>query len=147
MAHPSDRCLGCGSTTHCKPDCSIFLFHKEKNDVTGQAYIDNYRDSGGQNWDLNDPKTYESTESWFPKDCLSLDWMGLYKRITHEIGHSLYYMICLHPAPKMWGDQYARVVEFGKHFVRESREPDRRENIAWLRKQLFLILDETENQC
>jgi hypothetical protein len=106
-------------------------------------FIDNFTDHAGTNWDLNDPETYE--KSWFPEDCRSLDARGLHNRITHEIGWSLYYMHCCHPG---WDErQYNRVLEFGKHFARESREPDRWENVPWLRKQLFLILDETENQC
>lgn len=107
--------------------------------------IDSFTDSEGTVWDLNNPATYESDLSWFPKDCRTLDARGLHDRITHEIGFSLYYMLCCHPG---WDrKQYDRVLAFGRFFARESREPDRWENILWLRKQLFLILDETENQC
>jgi hypothetical protein len=106
-----------------------------------------FTDEAGQHWDLNDPKTYESEESWFPKECLMFDARDLLKRVEHEIGWSLYYMLCVHTNSRAWETQYNRVLEFGKHFARESREPDRLENVPWLRKQLFLILDETENQC
>ena len=98
--------------------------------------------------DLNDPKTYE--DGW---DYASLDAEGLYKEITNAIGYSLYYMICLRRGTN-WDErsgfhpgQYSRVVSFGRNFAREIREPGRRQDLIWLRKQLFLILDETENQC
>lgn len=107
--------------------------------------IDPYTDAGGQYWDLNDPKTYEG--SWFPEDCRSMAAHELRRRIKHEIGVSLYYMICANKSDfGCNSDQYHRVVQFGKHFARESREQDRLRNVAWLRKQLFMILDETENQ-
>ena len=72
---------------------------------------------------------------------------------------SLYYMECLHPA-RSWDDlgQKTRVIEFGRKFSKEIRErvrargllgrpPERADFRPWLLKQLFLILDETENQC
>lgn len=103
-----------------------------------------YKDSTGEHWDLDNPNTY--VKSWYPDELLAAEGPTLRQRVTHEIGQALYYMTCLHPDVD-WGDQRARVVEFGKHFARESREPDRWENATWLRKQLFMILDETENQC
>jgi hypothetical protein len=116
-----------------------------KTVVEQPRIIDNYKDSSGTNWDLNDPQTYESEYTWFPVGCRNLDASGLDTRIQHEIGWSLYYMLCCHPG---WDQrQYDRVMAFGLHYARESREPDRRNNVPWRRKQLFLILDETENQC
>lgn len=113
--------------------------------TTPSRIIDNYKDSNGTNWDLNDPATYEGESTWFPADCRKLDARGLGERIQHEIGWSLYYMLCIHPG---WDQkQYDRVFAFGSFYARESREPDRWKNVPWLRKQLFLILDETENQC
>lgn len=106
---------------------------------------DNFTDSAGTNWDLNDPATYEGAETWFPEGCRNLTARELHKHIEHQIGWSLYYMLCIH---LRWDrEQYDRVFAFGTFFARESREPDRMENIPWLRKQLFLFLDETENQC
>jgi len=109
-----------------------------------------YQPSWGEKVDLNDPKTYE--EGWF-KEHMSLNAEELQKEIRNQIGYSLWYMICWQPDTD-WDEkhhdnpgQYSRVVEFGRHFSRESHEPDRRENVPWLRKQLFLIRDETENQC
>ena len=104
----------------------------------------NFRDREGHDWDLNDPKTY--TDSWFPEKYLSLEAHELRAEVHHQIGFSLFYMICAHPSIG-WKDQYPRIVEFGKHFARESRETDRFSNVNWLRKQLFLILDENENHC
>ena len=103
-----------------------------------------FTDSTGTQWDLDDEQTY--IKSWFPDGKLKLDARALHKEIQNTIGWSLFYMICCHPRIQ-YDSQYPRVVEFGKHFARESREQDRWENVAWLRKQLFLILDETENQC
>lgn len=114
------------------------------NEQTRTGIVSNYRDAQGQIWDLNDPETY--VKSWFPDEHLLLDAHGLHKAVCGAIGFSLYYMTCCHPDTD-WEGQRSRVIEFGKHFARESREPDRYENAAWLRKQLFLILDETENQC
>lgn len=102
-----------------------------------------YTDSTGTEWDLNDMATY--TKSWFPNECVDLNADGMRDRVKNAIGSSLYYMICHRPG--FWDGQYTRVVEFGKHFAREVREKDRWGNLPWLRKQLFLILDETENQC
>lgn len=117
----------------------------ERTPAVQPRLIDNYTDSSGQNVDLNDPRTYESDECGFPEDCRKLDARGLDRRIQHEIGWSLYYMLCIR-AP--WDQrQYDRVLAFGRFYARESREPDRWDNVPWLRKQLFLILDETENQC
>lgn len=99
-----------------------------------------YRSSEGK-VDLNDPKTYQG---WFAEH-MTLDAHGLRNKIQNEVGFSLYYMTCIYPE---WDRaQYNRVLAFGNYFAREVREPDRWENVAWLRKQLFLILDETENQC
>lgn len=108
-------------------------------------------DSNGEQWDLNDPETYE--KSWFPDEFIDADAATLREEIANQIGQSLYHMICWLPDTD-WDErngvhpgQYSRVVEFGKHFAKESREPDRYENIAWLKKQLFKIRDETGNQC
>ena len=103
-----------------------------------------FKDRSGINWDLNDPKTY--SDSWFPDKYLNLKANELRSEIVNQIGFSLFYMICAHHGIN-WKDQYSRIVEFGKHFARESREEDRFDNVDWLRKQLFLILDENENQC
>ena len=106
-----------------------------------------YEDRKGHTWDLNDPATYEDRKtSCFPEDCVKLSAAGLRQRITHEIGQSLYYMMCVHRDIK-WAEQFQRVMSFGKFFASEVREPDRRDNVLWLRKQLFKILDEVENQC
>ena len=110
-------------------------------------WIDNFTDCEGHTWDLNDPATYEDRKtSCFPEDCVKLSAAGLRQRITHEIGQSLYYMLCDHHEIK-WAEQFQRVMSFGKFFASEVREPDRRNNVLWLRKQLFKILDEVENQC
>ena len=105
-------------------------------------YIDGYTDSLGHHYDLNKSQTY--TKSWFPYPKLNAE--ALRERIQTEIGLSLYHMIC-YDQQTDWGNQYHRVVAFGRFFAREIREPDRWENKLWLRKQLFLILDEVENQC
>ena len=112
---------------------------------------DNFTDSNGQQWDLNNPETY--MKSWFPNEFVDADAVTLRMEIADQIGHSLYYMICWMPDSD-WDKrsgvhpgQYYRVVEFGKHFAKESREPDRYENTVWLKKQLLKIIDETENQC
>ncbi len=105
-----------------------------------------FRDHTGQDWDLNDPATYEGEDSWFPKDCRALDANGLRQRIEQEIGRSLYYMVCRHG--DFWDKaQHDRVVSFGRFFAREVMEEDRYRNKEWLRKQLFMFLDEVENQC
>jgi len=110
-----------------------------------------YEGSWGERVDLNDPATYE--KAWEGTDYLSMSAKELRAKIEESVGCSLYYMICWRPDTDWdkrqgpWPGQYSRVVEFGRHFARECREPDRRDNIAWLRKQLFIILDETENQC
>ena len=104
-----------------------------------------HTDRENQQWDLDDPETY--VKSWFPDEYVEMDGHELRKCVQNKIGWSLFYMICAHPRFGRKCGQYARVVEFGKHFARESREPDRWENVPWLRKQLFLFLDETENQC
>ena len=103
-----------------------------------------FTDRQGEQWDLDDEQTY--TSSWFPGKHLKLSVRDLHLEVQNTIGWSLFYMICCHPRLN-YDAQYHRVVEFGKHFARESREKDRWENVAWLRKQLFMILDETENQC
>ncbi len=109
-----------------------------------------YTAAFGEQVDLNDPKTYEA--GWF-KEHMALSAVELRAAVGAAVGGSLYYMICW-SADTDWDKksgatpgQYSRVVQFGKSFARESREPDRRENVPWLRKQLFLILDEIENQC
>jgi hypothetical protein len=55
-------------------------------------------------------------------------------------------MMCLHPILEK-DAQYDRVLKFGRRFAKESHLKIRYDDTAWLRKQLFLILDETENQC
>lgn len=117
----------------------------------GPHSYDWYKQSMGKWIDLNDPKTYE--EGWFGETYGSLDTNSLRDKIMNTVGFSLYYMICNQPDVD-WNKggggqpgQYARVVEFGKRYAREVREHDRWNNVPWLRKQLFLILDETENQC
>lgn len=118
-------------------------------------------DHSGKTWDLNDRATYE--ESWFPKKCLDLGADGLYKEVTKKVGNSLFYMDCWSPAllgvsadkrgdpapcERMYDDQRERVVELGRRFIRSTRlNPELENDVPWLRKQLFLILDETENQC
>lgn len=93
--------------------------------------------------DLNDPATY--TDTWFPKHYLAWDVHDLRHEVHNQIAFSLYYMTILHPD---WDrKQYERVIGFARAFARESREPDRWTNREWLLKQLFLIRDETENQC
>lgn len=110
---------------------------------------DNYTQSWGDVVDLNDPETYE--KGWF-KEHSKLGADELRQAISNAIGYSLYYMICWHPDVD-WNrqhgphpGQYARVVQFGKNYAREVRS-GRGEDVKWLRKQLYLILDETENQC
>lgn len=104
-----------------------------------------YTSSDDVQWDLDDPETY--VKSWFPDKYVEMGAHKLRVCVENTIGWSLFYMLCAQPGFGRKDGQYARVVEFGKHFARESREPDRWKNAAWLRKQLFLILDETENQC
>lgn len=103
-----------------------------------------YRDHTGKVLDLDNHETYSRT--WFPKKYLDMDAHTLREEVVKEIGHSLYYMMCWAPYVE-WEDQYERVLAFGKRFAKESRTEENWENIPWLRKQLFLILDETENQC
>lgn len=78
----------------------------------------------------------------------------LCEEIKNQIGYSLYYMICCLPDIDwarydgiITGGQYSRVVEFGKNFAREVREPGKCDNVEWLREQLSIIEDEIENQC
>jgi len=101
-----------------------------------------YQAEGG-NVDLNDPATY--TDTWFPKKYLAYDVDDLRTEVHDAIAFSLYYSTILHPD---WDRaQHQRVVGFAIAFAREVREPDRFRNRDWLLKQLFLIRDETENQC
>ncbi len=103
-----------------------------------------YDDAVGEKVDLNDPATYTNSP-WFPKKFLTCNVHDLRMEVHQQIAFSLYYSTILHPD---WDRaQYQRVHAFAVHFAREVRESDRYENVVWLRKQLFLILDETENQC
>lgn len=103
-----------------------------------------YTDSLGNEWDLDNSKTY--TDSWF-EEFIPLSVSELSIEIENRIAHSLYYMDCWDPDWECWKDQRKRVLEFGKRFALEIRKQDRLGDKFWLRKQLFLILDEVENQC
>ena len=100
--------------------------------------------------DLNDPVTYTGSEtqfSWFPKHYLAWDADDLRREVHQQIAFSLYYMTILNPGFGKECGQYERVVGFARAYAREVREPDRWGNKKWLLKQLYMILDETENQC
>jgi hypothetical protein len=103
-----------------------------------------YDDAVGERVDLNDPKTYTNS-GWFPKKNLDRPIHDLRMEVHQQFAFSLYYSTILHPD---WDrEQHRRVHAFAVHFARESREPDRFTNREWLLKQLFRILNETENQC
>ncbi len=120
-----------------------------------------YTDSAGTRLDLNDLETYQ--ESWFPKKYLEFDVDALYDEVERKVADSLFYMDCWSPAliranadkrgdpepcERGYEDQRKRVVKFGRRFIRSTRlSPALMNDVPWLRKQLFLILDETENQC
>lgn len=106
--------------------------------------LDWHLDHQGRTLDLNDDATY-SWVNGFPEKYLDFSGHDLAREVHDQLAFSLYYMTILRPS---WDEkQYQRVRAFAIHFAKEVREPDRRENKRWLRKQLFRILDETENQC
>lgn len=107
-----------------------------------------YENSLQERVNLRDPKTFENS---FFDDYMSLGAEELRSKITDTIGNALYYMIVWDPVSH-WREghgvhpsQYDEIVSFGRTYAREMREPDRWENIWWLRRQLYIILDMTEN--
>ncbi len=108
-----------------------------------------HKDSEGYTKDLDDEATY-GPDHWFPQHYNDLDAEGMHKALTTAVGYSLFYMLCWNPD---WlkladGGQYKRVLAFGRDLCERIKEnPDLRKDRTWLRKQLYLILDETENQC
>ena len=112
--------------------------------MTERRPYDWYEDNVDGQVDLNDPATFTNS-GWFPKKYLAYEGHELWREVHDKLAFSLYYTTILHPN---WDKkQHQRVHAFAVHFARESREPDRWGNKPWLLKQLFRILDETENQC
>ena len=126
-----------------------------------------FKDHGGGEWDLKDHKTY--VDSWFPNKFLKLSSKELVTAIKQEIGASLHYMLCWTPGcfgynsfvdeeNPLHGRQLDRVIKLGVEFHKELKgfenTPGFTTDFAtkeihrvWLLSQLFLLLDETENQC
>jgi len=87
--------------------------------------------------DLDDPLTY----SHMSKDPKQLD-----KLIFTEIGMTLVYMDHFNKVHYQLDDkQRIRINMLIKNFADERR--NNYGNVIWLQEQLFLIQDETENQC
>lgn len=102
-----------------------------------------YQDCNGTIWDLDDPNTFEKEPNF--SQYLSMDAFELRENVTEEVMRALWYMQCLRPYHDGYNGQLARIIEFGKAFEMECKQ--HLQDVPWLRKQLFLIRDETENLC
>lgn len=93
----------------------------------------------GEEVDLDNPETF----SYLPDDPKQLDDM-----MFKEIGQALVYMDFFHPR---WftegkdGGQRKKVMERIKYFADNRKE--HYGDVKWLKEQVFLIQDETENMC
>jgi len=88
----------------------------------------------GEVVDLDVDETY----SWLPQTTKELD-----NKMFEEIGKALVYVGYFHPD---WDDKQRWRI----HKLVEAFATERRNNygdIKWLREQLFMFIDETENMC
>lgn len=100
-----------------------------------------FKDFMGQDIDLDDPKTYEK-----------YDWADytaekLYQECMKELGYALFYTQFLHPGD--WGTQTGRINEHCTKFAElgHLNRKDTLENRLWLKKFLYIFVDEIENMC
>lgn len=97
-----------------------------------------YKDSFGHEFDLDEEETY----SHLPKEARALD-----DRMFKEIGYALCYMDNFHPEDfPVKGRGQRQRVELRIHNFCENRMAHY-EDVIWLREQVFLFEDETENMC
>ena len=88
----------------------------------------------GEVVDLDDDKTYD----YLPKTDKELD-----KLMFSEIGMALVYIKHFHPD---WGEsQSNRIDKLVESFAEERS--NNYGNVIWLREQVFIFQDETENMC
>jgi len=88
----------------------------------------------GEVVDLDDDKTYD----YLPKTDKELD-----KLMFAEIGMALVYTKHFHPD---WDErQCNRIDKLIESFAKERR--NNYGNVIWLREQVFIFQDETENMC
>ena len=97
-----------------------------------------------------------SRDESFPEEYRDLSYDDLVSRIDKEIGSALSYMLCYAPGRhgQKWDNkQIKRVKKMGKKFFQlhyhnlelsDERTEDQR---LWARKQLWFLLEETENMC
>ena len=90
--------------------------------------------------DLDNTEIYD----YLPNDVKQLD-----EKMFSEIGMALCYMNIWHPdiwgKPKMDGGQKKRVMKMIRNFCRERK--NYYGDILWLKEQIFLFQEETENMC
>jgi hypothetical protein len=91
--------------------------------------------------DLDDPKTYD----YLPDNLNDLDNL-----MFKEIGKALCYMKYFHPeiykSKKLYGPQQKKRVEnLIKYFC--NNRTNHYDDILWLKEQVFLFQEETENMC
>ena len=110
--------------------------------------MDFFKDTWGEEWDLDDLSTYP--DEWKSKKSYDL-WLIAWT----EAGRSLFYMQFIHPDWDYDGkgnkicNQEERVAEFCKELVdmRVGVIEDSPENCLKVIKWLYRFQDETENQC
>jgi len=92
----------------------------------------------GTTVDLDNPETY----NYLPNDGKQLD-----EKMFSEIGMALCYMNIWHP--DIWGKkdggQKKRVMKMIRNFCNERK--NHYNDIMWLKEQIFLFQEETENMC
>lgn len=100
-------------------------------------------DLSNETVDLDDPTIYEYLPNTSDE---------LFDRMCKEIGYALSYMDFIHRDVFPSDDpQRIRVLELIAKFWREEKEfPNgqrRRLDVAWMKEQVYIFEDETENMC
>jgi len=101
-----------------------------------------FKNAFGDKVDLDDPHTYDH----LPNDAKVLD-----DKMFTEIGYALCYMNNFHPnvfKGKRDGSQRKRVMKLIENFCNERKNHyDGIDGVLWVKEQVYIFQDETENMC
>ena len=122
-----------------KDDEKLYGFYLQDCELINQTMKkteDLYQDSFGDVIDLNNPETYKDYPSTIE---------GVDKEIMATIGYYYYYVKFKYPDIFKKEEQKKRVKKLIQNYTDNRKENE--DNLLWFQKQLFLLLDETENMC